>query len=93
MGDVLSLVEKAESAIKLEDADAMTRRIMEAKFDFNDFLAQFKMVSGMGNMASVMKMIPGRVLATFIGWALPNSTPSHLRSTKSAKGCRADWIL
>ena len=59
MGDVLTLVEKAEAAIKEEDAEAMAKRMMSAKFDFNDFLKQYKMVSGMGNMASIMKMLPG----------------------------------
>ena len=50
MGDVLTLVEKAEAAIKEEDAEAMTKRMLSAKFDFNDFLKQYKMVSGMGSM-------------------------------------------
>ena len=59
MGDVLTLVEKAEAAIKEEDAEAMTKRLLSAKFDFNDFLKQYKMVSGMGSMGSIMKMLPG----------------------------------
>lgn len=59
MGDVLTLVEKAESAIKEEDAQEMTRRMMSANFDFNDFLKQYKMVSGMGSMGQIMKMLPG----------------------------------
>ncbi|CAL8466014.1 g5550 [Coccomyxa elongata] len=59
MGDVLTLVEKAESAIKEEDAQEMTRRMLSANFDFNDFLKQYKMVSGMGSMGQIMKMLPG----------------------------------
>lgn len=59
MGDVLTLVEKAEASIKEEDAEAMTRRMMSNKFDFNDFVKQFKMVSKMGSMAQIMSMIPG----------------------------------
>jgi len=59
MGDVLTLVEKAESSIKEEDAQEMTRRMMSANFDFNDFLKQYKMVSGMGSMGQIMKMLPG----------------------------------
>eukprot|EP00889_Picochlorum_renovo_P003991 jgi/Picre1/31021/NNA_006378.t2 len=46
MGDVVSLVEKAEAAIKEEEAAEMTKKIMSAKFDFNDFLKQYKMVTG-----------------------------------------------
>lgn len=60
MGDVLSLVEMAEKNIKEGEAEALTKRMMENKFDFNDFLKQFKMVSGMGGgLTSVMKMLPG----------------------------------
>ena len=58
-GDILSLVEKAESNIKEDEAQAMTKRLMEAKFDFNDFLSQYKMLNNMGSMGSIMKMIPG----------------------------------
>ena len=60
MGDVLSLVEMAEKSIKADDAEAMMKKMMDNKFDFDDFLKQFKMVSGMGGgMTSVMKMLPG----------------------------------
>lgn len=59
MGDVVTLVEKAEDAIKAEDAEAAIARMMTAKFDFNDFLQQYKLVNGMGSMTEVMKMIPG----------------------------------
>jgi len=59
MGDVLTLVEKAEEAIKEEDAEYQLKRIMSAKFDFNDFLSQYKQVTGMGSMGEVMKMMPG----------------------------------
>ena len=60
MGDVLSLVEMAEKTIKADDAEAMMKKMMDNKFDFDDFLKQFKMVSGMGGgMTSVMKMLPG----------------------------------
>lgn len=57
---MLTLVEKAEAAIKEEDAEAMTKRLLSAKFDFNDFLQQSKMMSSMGSMGSIMKMLPGQ---------------------------------
>ena len=57
---MLTLVEKAESAIKEEDAEAMTKQLLSAKFDFNDFLKQSKMMSSMGSMGSIMKMLPGQ---------------------------------
>jgi len=59
MGDVLSLVEKAEESIKADEADEMTKRIMQQKFDFNDFLKQSQMMSGMGGMGNLTKMLPG----------------------------------
>lgn len=63
MGDVLSLVEKAEEAIKDDEAKAITKRIMEEKFDFNDFLKQSKMMSGMGGVSNLTKMLPGKFAA------------------------------
>ena len=59
MGDVLSLVEKAEETIKADEAAAMTKRIMEMKFDFNDFLQQSRMMSRMGTVGQITKMLPG----------------------------------
>lgn len=59
MGDVVTLVEKAQEEMDTAEAEKMTKKMMEAKFDYNDFLKQTKMLSKMGSMASVMKMIPG----------------------------------
>lgn len=64
MGDILSLVEKAQEAIKDEEVQEATKRIMEEKFDFNDFLKQSKMMSGMGGMGNITKMLPGKLAAT-----------------------------
>ncbi|KAI0563419.1 signal recognition particle SRP54 ffh [Gracilaria domingensis] len=59
MGDVLTFVEKAQEEMDEKEAEKMTKRMMEAKFDFNDFLKQTKMISTMGSLAGVMKMLPG----------------------------------
>jgi signal recognition particle subunit SRP54 len=59
MGDVLTLVEKAQEALDIADVEKMQSKIMEAKFDFNDFLKQMKLLKSMGSFAGVMKMIPG----------------------------------
>ena len=64
MGDILSLVESAEQNIKEDEAELMTKRIMENKFDFNDFLQQTAMMGKMGSMSTVMKMLPGSSRAT-----------------------------
>lgn len=59
MGDVVTLVEKAQEEMDSAEAERMTKKMMEAKFDFDDFLKQTKMMSKMGSMAGVLKMIPG----------------------------------
>jgi len=59
MGDVVTLVEKAQSAIAAKDAEEMQARLLAAQFDFNDFLKQAEMVSSMGSMSSLMRMMPG----------------------------------
>jgi len=59
MGDVVSLVEKAAMEVSDADAEKMQKKMLEAKFDFDDFLQQTDMVSKMGNFAGVAKMLPG----------------------------------
>ncbi|XP_002530328.2 signal recognition particle 54 kDa protein, chloroplastic [Ricinus communis] len=59
MGDVLSFVEKAQEVMRQEDAEDLQKKIMSAKFDFNDFLKQTRAVARMGSMTRVIGMIPG----------------------------------
>jgi signal recognition particle subunit SRP54 len=59
MGDVVSLVEKAAEAVELEDAARLERKLRTASFDFNDFLAQFKMMRRMGPLENILGMLPG----------------------------------
>lgn len=59
MGDVLTLVEKAQEEIDLADAAKMQEKIMAAKFDFTDFLKQMRLLKNMGSLGGIMKMIPG----------------------------------
>jgi signal recognition particle subunit SRP54 len=59
MGDVVGLVEKAAEAVDEEDAAQMERRLRTASFDFNDFLAQFKMMRKMGPLENILGMLPG----------------------------------
>lgn len=59
MGDVLTLVEKAQEEMDNAEAEKMTRKMLEAKFDFTDFLKQTKMVAKMGSLGGLMKMMPG----------------------------------
>src|SRR5437868_11246888 len=59
MGDIVGLVEKAALAVDEEEAARMERKLRTASFDFNDFLAQFKMMKKMGPLENILGMIPG----------------------------------
>lgn len=59
MGDVVSLVEKAQESIQQEDAMAMAEKFKKGQFDFNDMLQQMKQMSKMGGAGALMKMLPG----------------------------------
>ena len=59
MGDIVGLVEKAAEAMDADEAARMERKLRTASFDFNDFLAQFKMMKKMGPLENILGMIPG----------------------------------
>ena len=59
MGDVESLIEKAQAAIDEEQAAAMEESMRKGEFNFNDFLAQMEQIQKMGGIADLMGMIPG----------------------------------
>ncbi len=59
MGDVVSLVEKAQEAFDEEEAARLNKKIRKNQFDFNDFLSQLEQVKKMGNMKDLLGMIPG----------------------------------
>lgn len=59
MGDVISLVERAQQAFDEEESKRITRKIKENKFDFDDFLSQLEQVKKMGNLKDLVGMIPG----------------------------------
>ena len=59
MGDVLSLVEKAQSEFDAEEAEAMARKMRKASFDLEDFRTQMRRVKKIGSFDSILKMLPG----------------------------------
>lgn len=59
MGDVISLVKKAAAEVSDADAEAMQKKMLEAKFDFDNFLKLSDLVSKMGSLGGVAKMLPG----------------------------------
>src|ERR671932_2261191 len=59
MGDVLTLVEKAQEEFDIADAEKMQEKMLTAKFDFTDFLKQTRLLKNMGSLGGLIKMIPG----------------------------------
>jgi len=59
MGDIVSLVEKAQEQFDEEEAKKLQKKIAKNQFDFNDFLAQIKQIKKMGNVKDLMGMLPG----------------------------------
>ena len=59
MGDVVSLVERAQQQFDEQEARRLTKKVMTNKFDFNDFLSQIDQVKKLGNLKDVASMIPG----------------------------------
>ena len=59
MGDILSLIEKAELEVDEEKAKALSQKLRKAEFDYNDFMDQMKQIKKMGGLAGIMSMMPG----------------------------------
>lgn len=59
MGDIVSLVEKAQEQFDAEEARKLQKKIARDQFDFNDFIAQIQQIKKMGNVKDLMAMIPG----------------------------------
>lgn len=59
MGDILSLIEKAELEVDEDKAKELSQKLRKAEFDYNDFLDQMLQIKKMGGMASILNMMPG----------------------------------
>ncbi len=59
MGDVLSLIEKAEHAMDQKQAEELAQRMLENKFTLNDYLTQLEAIQGMGSLSDIAAMMPG----------------------------------
>ncbi len=59
MGDVVTLVEKAQETFDADEAARLSKKIRKNQFDFNDFLSQLEQIKKMGNMKDLLGMIPG----------------------------------
>jgi signal recognition particle subunit SRP54 len=59
MGDVLTLIEKAEAAVEEDEQEEMERRLRAGEFTFDDFLSSYRMLRKMGPLQGVLKLVPG----------------------------------
>jgi signal recognition particle subunit SRP54 len=78
MGDVVSLVEKAQENIDQKEAEKMAEKMRKAEFDLEDFLAQMQQVKKLGSMQSIMGMIPG-----MSGMQVPDGAESQMARTEA----------
>ena len=59
MGDVLSIIEKAEEAFDEQEAEELEKKLKKQEFDLDDYLSQLRQIKKMGSFSSILKMIPG----------------------------------
>ncbi|MBP5224825.1 MAG: signal recognition particle protein [Lachnospiraceae bacterium] len=59
MGDVLSLIEKAEQQVDVDEAKEMAKRMQKGKFDYNNFLSQMQQMRSMGGISAILSSLPG----------------------------------
>ena len=81
MGDVVSLVEKAQEEFDMKEAERLTNRMMSGKFTMNDLLSSIEQSSKLGPISSIMKMLPG--MSDFAGQINDNEVDDQLKHTKA----------
>jgi len=78
MGDVVTLVERAQETIDQKEAERMAEKLRKADFDLDDFLSQMQQIKKMGPMQGLLKMIPG-----MSGVALPDNADKQMSRTEA----------
>ncbi|MFT3870766.1 MAG: signal recognition particle protein [Nibricoccus sp.] len=78
MGDVVSLVEKAQETIDQKEAEKMAEKLRKADFNLEDFLAQMQQIKKLGSMQSIMGMMPG-----MSGMQIPDGAEKQLARTEA----------
>ena len=59
MGDILTLIEKAETVVDAKEAERLTKKLQDSTFDMNDLLDQLKQIQKMGSIKNIISMLPG----------------------------------
>lgn len=81
MGDIVSLVEKAQEKMDMEASEKTAKRLMEGKFTLDDMLVQFEQVSKLGPLSGILKMIPG--FSQYSNMINDEDTASQMKRTKA----------
>jgi signal recognition particle subunit SRP54 len=80
MGDVLSLIEKAEAAVDQKQAQEMERKLRNSTFDFEDYLEQMRQMRKMGPLDQLLGMIPGMGAAKAQGLQIDEKQLAHVEA-------------
>ena len=80
MGDVLSLIERAEQVIDIKKAEELERKLKTQQFDFNDFLSQLEQMKNMGPLQNILGMIPGVDAKALQGAQVDEKKMSHIEA-------------
>jgi signal recognition particle subunit SRP54 len=79
MGDVLTLIEKAEESIDMEAEEKLARKMLKNQFTLNDFLKQLQSIKKMGSLESIIRMIPGLGHKLPADWISDENALKHRR--------------
>jgi signal recognition particle subunit SRP54 len=80
MGDVLSLIEKAEMAVSAEEAENLAKKLKKNQFSFSDFLSQLQQIQKMGPLDQLLGMIPGMNNKALKGLSVDNRDLKHIEA-------------
>ena len=89
MGDIVTLVEKAQEKMDMEAAQKSAEKMLSGKFDLNDMLAQFEQIERMGPLSGIMKMIPG--MNQYAGMMNENATQGAMKHAKAIIQSMTKW--
>lgn len=89
MGDIVTLVEKAQEKMDMEAAQKSAEKMMNGKFDLNDMLLQFQQIEKMGPLSGIMKMLPG--MNQYAGMMNENATTGAMKHSKAIIQSMTKW--
>ena len=80
MGDVLTLIEKAEATMDLEEAEKLAKKLKKNQFTFTDFLSQLQQIRNMGPLEQIVGMLPGMNTKALKGMKVDEKELKHIEA-------------